>query len=167
MDTNLFTPISKHTVSITCAVTTANVALTTESVANTCRIKNADTTYMAFVEFGASDSVAATVPSGSTKGSMPIGPGETVGISIILTSATSRPFARAGRRLFTSVRATVADVDSVATVAPGQRGWRIIESDGSTCRESRRSRFLDSATAWKLAEQINSEREKDDGNAES
>jgi hypothetical protein len=77
---NLFTPNTTGTVSITSAVTTANVALVPKG-AKAVRIKNIDATNIAYVEFGTS-SVAATVPSGATPGSMPIGAGETVGLSL-------------------------------------------------------------------------------------
>lgn len=77
---NLFTPNTASTVSITCSGTTGRVALTPLG-AKAVRIKNLDTTAVAYVEFG-TVAVVATVPSGATAGSMPIGPGETVGVSI-------------------------------------------------------------------------------------
>jgi ABC-type Fe3+ transport system substrate-binding protein len=77
---NLFTPRTQGTVSITSAVTTANVALTMGG-GNQVRVKNIDATNIAYVNFGAS-TVAATVPSGSTGGSIPIGAGETAGFTV-------------------------------------------------------------------------------------
>lgn len=77
---NLFTPQTKATVSITSGVSTARVALN-QGFATTVRIKNVDASNVAFVEFG-TVAVVATVPSGSTTGSLPIGPGETVGVSV-------------------------------------------------------------------------------------
>ena len=45
------------------------------------RVKNVDATNIAYVEFGNS-AVTASVPSGSTGGSVPIGAGETAGFSL-------------------------------------------------------------------------------------
>lgn len=80
---NLFTPETQATVSITAASTTGRVALTIKTNATTMRIKNADTTNFAYVNFG-DGTVVATVPSGATGGSLPIGPSEVVGISLPL-----------------------------------------------------------------------------------
>lgn len=77
---NLFTPKTTGTTSITSAVTTAAVALV-PSGQHQFAVTNADTSNIAFVEFGIS-TVTATVPSGATPGSMPILPGQTRGISI-------------------------------------------------------------------------------------
>ncbi len=77
----LFTPKAQGTVSITSAVTTARVALSMPVSTTTIRIKNIDATNVAFVNFG-DVTVVATLPSGATPGSMPIGPGETVGVGI-------------------------------------------------------------------------------------
>ena len=77
---NLFTPEVQATVSITCAVTTANVSLGAKP-SRAVRVKNVDATNIAYVNFGSS-SVTATVPSGSTGGSVPIGAGETAGFSL-------------------------------------------------------------------------------------
>ena len=77
---NLFTANPQATVSITCAVTTANVNMNPLS-AKAVRVKNSDTTNIAYVNFGGS-TVTATVPSGATGGSVPIGPGETAGFSL-------------------------------------------------------------------------------------
>ena len=77
---NLFSPNLQATVSITCSGSTANVALTPLS-AKAVRVKNIDTTNVAFVNFGNS-TVVATVPNGATPGSVPIGPGETAGFSL-------------------------------------------------------------------------------------
>jgi hypothetical protein len=77
---NLFTPKSTGTTSITSAVTSARVALV-PSGQHQLAIYNADTSNSAFVEFGDS-TVAATVPNGATPGSMPIGPGQIRGITI-------------------------------------------------------------------------------------
>ncbi len=78
---NLFTPETQATVTITSALTTASVALTIKANATTCRVKNIDTANVGFINFGTS-AVTATLPSGATGGSMPIGPGETAGFSI-------------------------------------------------------------------------------------
>ena len=80
---NLFTPNTQATVSITCSNTTGNVALgSTLGGAKAIRVKNIDTTYVAYINFGNSSSVTATVPSGATPGSIPIGPGEVAGFSL-------------------------------------------------------------------------------------
>lgn len=76
----LLTPKSTGTVSITSATSTARVALVPTG-ANQVSIKNVDATNVAFVEFGDS-TVVAVVPSGATPGSMAVGPGERVGVSI-------------------------------------------------------------------------------------
>jgi hypothetical protein len=79
---NLFTPATQATVSITSANTTANVALgATKGTFNQVRIKNIDATNIAYINFGNS-SVAATLPSGATAGSIPIGAGETAGFTV-------------------------------------------------------------------------------------
>ena len=75
-----FSPNTQATVSITSAVTTANVALVPKH-ATTVRIKNVDATNTAFVAFGIS-TIVATVPSGATGGSFPVGPGESIILSI-------------------------------------------------------------------------------------
>ena len=80
MSNHPFTPKTAGTVSITSAVTTANVALVPLG-ANQVRVKNVDATNIAFVAFGASN-VAATVPDGATPGSFPVGPGESIIVSI-------------------------------------------------------------------------------------
>jgi hypothetical protein len=77
---NLFTPKTVGTVAITCAVTTARVALVPLG-ANAVRVKNVDATNIAFIAFG-DVTVVATVPNGATPGSVPIGAGETAGFSI-------------------------------------------------------------------------------------
>jgi hypothetical protein len=79
--TNLFTPKAQGTTSITSAVTTARVLLTKPSSAMQIRVKNIDATNIAYVNFGDS-TVVATVPSGATPGSMPIGAGETAGFTV-------------------------------------------------------------------------------------
>lgn len=78
---NLFTPKAQGTTSITSAVTTANVLLTKPAASMQIRVKNIDTTNVAYINFGNS-TVVATVPAGATPGSMPIGPGETAGVSV-------------------------------------------------------------------------------------
>lgn len=78
---NLFTPKAQGTVSITSAVTTARVALTKPAASMQIRVKNIDTTNVAFINFG-DVTVVATVPAGATPGSFPIGPGETAGFSV-------------------------------------------------------------------------------------
>lgn len=76
----LFTPLPAGTVTITCAATTANVALGPKGNKQV-RVKNIDLTNVAYISFGNS-SVVATLPVGATGGSMPIGPGETAGFTI-------------------------------------------------------------------------------------
>lgn len=78
---NLFTPKTQGTVTITSAVTTASVALGLGSGQRVVRIKNIDATNIAYVNFGSS-TVTATLPSGGTGGSMPIGAGETAGVTV-------------------------------------------------------------------------------------
>ncbi|HET9285697.1 MAG TPA: hypothetical protein VFR24_27410 [Candidatus Angelobacter sp.] len=78
----LFEPQTTATVSITCSTVTARVALVaTAAVGFSLRIKNIDTTNVAYVELGGS-TVSASVPNGATPGSMPVGPGETVGVGL-------------------------------------------------------------------------------------
>ena len=77
---NLFTPKSTGTTSITSAVTTARVALV-PSGQHQMAVYNSDASNVAFVEFGDS-TVVAVVPNGATPGSMPIGPGQTRGITV-------------------------------------------------------------------------------------
>lgn len=83
---DLFTPKQTGTVSITCAVTTARVALLGLG-ANQVRVKNVDATNIAYINFG-DVTVTATLPSGATPGSMPVGPGETCGFSISPSAVT-------------------------------------------------------------------------------
>lgn len=85
-DVNLFSPKTAGTVSITCAVTTAAVALVPKG-AQQLAVTNSDTSNIAYVEVGTS-TVTATVPSGATPGSMPILPGQTRGISIAGATVT-------------------------------------------------------------------------------
>lgn len=77
---NLFTPRTQGTVTITTATSTANVALTMGG-GNQVRVKNIDATNIAYVNFGIS-TVVATLPSGATGGSIPIGAGETAGFTV-------------------------------------------------------------------------------------
>lgn len=77
---NPFTPKTGGTVSITNAVTTARVALGT-GLFNQVRIKNIDATNIAYVVFG-SVTVNATVPNGATPGGMPVGPNESIIVSV-------------------------------------------------------------------------------------
>jgi hypothetical protein len=78
---NLFAPKAQGTTSITSGVVSARVALTKPAAAMVIRVKNIDTTDIAYINFGDS-TVVATVPAGATPGSMPIGPGETGGFSV-------------------------------------------------------------------------------------
>jgi hypothetical protein len=82
MNVNSFSPQTTGTVSITSAVTSANVALLNKPSSCTCRVYNSDATNIAFVEFGTANTVAATVPNGATPGSLPIAPGQSVNIAI-------------------------------------------------------------------------------------
>lgn len=79
---NLFAPQKTGTVSITSATSSANVALLNKPSSMTVRVKNLDATNIAYIEFGTSSAVAATIPNGATPGSMPIGPGETAGFTL-------------------------------------------------------------------------------------
>ena len=97
----LFEPQNQATVSITCAVTTARVALpslTGPLTTRSLRIKNVDATNIAYINWGDS-TVTATVPNGATPGSMPIGAGETVGISIPPTVTNIAAICTAGTPL--------------------------------------------------------------------
>jgi len=77
---NPFSPKTVGTVSITSAVTSARVALVPLG-ANQCRIKNLDATNIAYVVFGDS-TVVATLPAGATPGGFPVGPNESIIVSI-------------------------------------------------------------------------------------
>ena len=73
---NLFTPAWNGTISITATAAAAiTTALTTATGCNTVRIKNVSATNVAFVALGTA-AVAAT-----TTGGLPIGIGETVGVT--------------------------------------------------------------------------------------
>ena len=81
-DTNLFTPATQATVSITSGTSTANVALgATKGAFNQVRVYNSDAANISYINFGSS-TVTATLPSGATPGSIPIAPGEVAGFSI-------------------------------------------------------------------------------------
>lgn len=85
-DSNLFSPKTTGTVSITCAITSSPVALVIKG-AQQLAITNSDASNIAYVEVGTS-SVTATVPNGAIPGSMPILPGQTRGISIAGSTVT-------------------------------------------------------------------------------
>lgn len=91
----LFTPKIQGTTSITSAVTTARVLLGVPATATTIRVKNIDTTNIAYVNFG-DVTVVATVPAGATAGSIPIGPGETAGFGLPLGAAYAAAICTAG-----------------------------------------------------------------------
>jgi len=78
-----FTPDLQKTVSITSAVTTARVQMIASpgTIPRTVRVKNVDATNVAFVNFGDA-TVTATVPSGGSAGSFPVGPGESILLSL-------------------------------------------------------------------------------------
>jgi len=80
---NLFAGKVQGTTSITAAVGNSNnrVLLSKPASAKVIRVMNSDATNVAFINFGDS-TVQATVPVGATPGSMPIGPGETAGLSV-------------------------------------------------------------------------------------
>jgi hypothetical protein len=78
---NLFTPKAQGTTSIAATATTARVLLSKPAASMQIRIKNISTTDVVYVNFGDS-TVVATIPSGSTGGSMPIGAGETAGVTV-------------------------------------------------------------------------------------
>ncbi len=77
---NLFTPNPTLTLAYASTTSTSTAALPTTAIGHQLRIKNTDSVNTAFINFGLS-TVTATIPSGTTPGSMPIGPGETIGIS--------------------------------------------------------------------------------------
>lgn len=76
----LFTPNPTKTLAYASTVATATAALPVTANLGQLRIKNTDTTNIAFINFGDSN-VTATIPTGTTPGSMPVGPGETIGIT--------------------------------------------------------------------------------------
>ena len=78
---NLFAPKAQGTTSLTAGAATANRLLTKPASCNQIRVKNIDATSVAFINFGDS-TVVATIPSGATPGSLPIGPGETAGFTV-------------------------------------------------------------------------------------
>lgn len=89
----LFTPNPNGTVSITTSGANQRVSLgipTTNLLPFQVRIKNVDSTNVAFVEFGTSTVVA------STSTSMPVGPGETVGITLGPTQTFAAAIGGAG-----------------------------------------------------------------------
>lgn len=94
MSSTLFTPKTQGTVSITCSTSTANVALVPLG-GNQVRIKNIDATNIAYVNFGIS-TVTASLPNGATPGSMPIGAGETAGVSIPIGTTHAAAISSAG-----------------------------------------------------------------------
>ncbi len=78
---NLFAPKAQGTVIATSATSTASVALTKPASANQIRVKNIDSTNIVYINFGNS-TVVATIPTAGVPGSMPVGPGETVGVTV-------------------------------------------------------------------------------------
>lgn len=80
-NTALFTPAPTKTLAFASTTSSATAALpTTGAITRTFRIKNTDSTNVVFVDFGIS-TITAAIPTGATPGGMPIGPGETIGIS--------------------------------------------------------------------------------------
>lgn len=79
---SFFTPKAASTVVITCAITSANVPFSPGQTGLDCRIRNLDPTNTAYVELGITASVVAVVPTSATLGSMPIGPNETIALSV-------------------------------------------------------------------------------------
>jgi len=79
---NLFTPRSTGTTSVTCSsAASSRVAMGQADTQHQVAVYNSDVSNMAFVEFGTS-TVTAVVPNGATPGSMPVGPGQTRGVTI-------------------------------------------------------------------------------------
>jgi hypothetical protein len=83
----LFSPNISQTVSITAGTVAAAVALvvTGRGTAFSLRIKNIDASNVVYVSYGTSSAAAAaaaTIPSGANGGALPIGAGETAGITI-------------------------------------------------------------------------------------
>jgi len=78
---NLFAPKTQSTVSITAGGASARVALGFTGGTIQVRVKNIDATSIAYINFGDS-TVVATIPSGGTGGSIPIGAGETAGFTV-------------------------------------------------------------------------------------
>lgn len=91
---NPFTPMAAGTVSITNAVTSARVALGTKYF-NQVRIKNLDATNIAYVAFG-DVTVVATVPAGATGGSFPVGPNESIIVSLAPNTTHAASICSAG-----------------------------------------------------------------------
>lgn len=77
---NLFTPNPTKTLAYPATTSTATAALPVTDPSRTLRIKNTDATNVAFINFGDAN-VTAVIPTGTTPGGMPIGPGETIGIT--------------------------------------------------------------------------------------
>lgn len=80
---SFFAPKSASTTLITAGLASTNIALPSVAAAKlVMRIKNLDATNTAFIEIGNTSAVAAIVPTSATLGSMPVGPGETLAISV-------------------------------------------------------------------------------------
>lgn len=79
-----FTPNPTKTLAYASTTTTATAALPALATDGQLKAKNTDATNIAFINFGDSN-VTAVIPTGSTPGAMPLGPGE----SIILTRSVT------------------------------------------------------------------------------
>jgi hypothetical protein len=78
---NLFTPKAQGTTSIAVTAASQRVLLSKPAASMQIRIKNISSTDVVYVNFG-DVTVVATIPVGATPGSMPIGAGETAGVTV-------------------------------------------------------------------------------------
>lgn len=76
----LFTPATTKTLAYASTTSTSTAALPTVQTNASLRLKNTDGTNIAFINFGDA-SVTAVIPTGTTPGAFPIGPGETIGVT--------------------------------------------------------------------------------------
>ncbi len=76
----LFTPKTAGTRQVTCAASTATLAISVPATAETIRVYNSDTTNIGYVEFGTSSAITCVLPVTTTTGGMPIPPGQVVGV---------------------------------------------------------------------------------------
>jgi|ERR1700748_373328 len=73
----LFTPKTAGTQNIAATSSSANIQLTNISGCSQVKIKNADATNMAFIDIGSTSALTTSATTG-----MPVGPGESVYVSI-------------------------------------------------------------------------------------
>lgn len=78
-----FTPKAASTLTLTCAVASSTLSMQNPGgSAQSLRIHNSDPTNTAYVEVSPNSTVTAIVPTSATLGSMPVGPNETLALSI-------------------------------------------------------------------------------------